>query len=565
MNNKIGANSSKKIVSIILLVFCAVFLVVLSVGVGASLSIRNVAIIKADGQTTRLELNSKVSLEDDTIEKLSKKITVTSTAENGKFGELVMVTSKCVMFDYTIDDKTYYFSAIGSKLDLTPKNIYLTATGDLKITSYSGLNTFRNNVNSGTTYSGSTVTLGADINISGTEWTPIGTTLNKNFQGTFDGQGHTISNFVITKANTAGNTICPGTGFFGFIQKNCTIKNLQISDAKITLSNSSNNCVPYGYGILVGYFGNSLVTTSTKDIDDSLTGRSQSLYITNCSIKNSSISVPSGLTARNRSYTMAFGGMIGASTLGVTISNCYVAVDISFGSGTTWGIAGNSSSNAVGGVMGAHISNSLKYHPYGAIRITTTLYTGKISLNLSACVNGSAAGILGSASCLNSAQSPYPNVRISQCYANMDFSAEHVLKVQPICGGNLGEGSTFNEYYRNTVSIYYYKMLKPYYNIQMYDNYFSLKNNNTVEHAQSLFRSFLRFHKDENKSYKDDVLAWFWYDGKTMEKYISGSTYQKQTDTNGLLYSLTSSSGPISGELEVPVQVDPDDYYYPVQ
>ena len=64
------------------------------------------------------------------------------------------------------------------------------------INNASELITFSNNVNSGTNYNGTTVFLDADIDFSGglsRQFEPIGTH-NKSFQGTFDGQGHTINN-----------------------------------------------------------------------------------------------------------------------------------------------------------------------------------------------------------------------------------------------------------------------------------------------------------------------------------------------------------------------------------
>ena len=57
-----------------------------------------------------------------------------------------------------------------------------------------------------------TVKLTADIDLQNEEWTPIGN-IEAFFQGTFDGQGHTISNLKITKgtSNIAANCYI---GFF---------------------------------------------------------------------------------------------------------------------------------------------------------------------------------------------------------------------------------------------------------------------------------------------------------------------------------------------------------------
>ena len=56
---------------------------------------------------------------------------------------------------------------------------------------------FSKDVNNGNHYYGTTVFLDADIDFSGglsEQFEPIGKSDSKYFQGTFDGQGHTISN-----------------------------------------------------------------------------------------------------------------------------------------------------------------------------------------------------------------------------------------------------------------------------------------------------------------------------------------------------------------------------------
>ena len=83
---------------------------------------------------------------------------------------------------------------------------------------------FANDVNSGNTYAGKTVILGADIDLSNMEWTPIGT--GAGFKGTFDGNGKTISNLKIT-----GNKSTVGlfaNTYDGEI-KNLTVENASVS------------------------------------------------------------------------------------------------------------------------------------------------------------------------------------------------------------------------------------------------------------------------------------------------------------------------------------------------
>ena len=98
--------------------------------------------------------------------------------------------------------------------------------GDIVITNLEELKAFRDAVNAGTTYSGATVKLDADINLNNEEWTPIGNSAHA-FQGTFDGQNHVISNLSI---NTPKNSY---VGLFGNTNSG-EIKNLIVENAKIT-------------------------------------------------------------------------------------------------------------------------------------------------------------------------------------------------------------------------------------------------------------------------------------------------------------------------------------------
>lgn len=99
------------------------------------------------------------------------------------------------------------------------------------------LKSFRDAVNSGTTYEGSTVTLESDIDLGGESWTPIANTTNEDgngFRGTFDGKGHTVSKFSVSiDKSIGGNAIA---GFFGLNRG--TIKNLRIEDSEISASSS---------------------------------------------------------------------------------------------------------------------------------------------------------------------------------------------------------------------------------------------------------------------------------------------------------------------------------------
>lgn len=74
-------------------------------------------------------------------------------------------------------------------------------------------------------------TLTHDIDLSGTEWEPVGDR-NNVYTGTFDGNGHTISNLTITKENLSFGDDC---GMFGRMGTNATIKDLTLESVRLNV------------------------------------------------------------------------------------------------------------------------------------------------------------------------------------------------------------------------------------------------------------------------------------------------------------------------------------------
>ena len=142
-------------------------------------------------------------------------------------------------WDGTETDSSWYAQNLGEKEYTFTTAAELAGLADL--------------VNAGTTFSGWTLKLGADIDLSGAEWEPIGTgereVADTVFRGTFDGDGHTISNFTITfDTDTCDDD--QAIGFFGNVAgtaaKHAVIKNVKFSNA--TIDTKSNTA-----GIAVGY------------------------------------------------------------------------------------------------------------------------------------------------------------------------------------------------------------------------------------------------------------------------------------------------------------------------
>ena len=84
---------------------------------------------------------------------------------------------------------------------------------------------FANAVNGGKSYAGETVVLGADLDLAGVTWTPIGTDKNI-FKGTFDGNGKVIKNLSVLMAGKSN------VGLFG-VTHDGEIKNVTVENAKV--------------------------------------------------------------------------------------------------------------------------------------------------------------------------------------------------------------------------------------------------------------------------------------------------------------------------------------------
>ena len=112
------------------------------------------------------------------------------------------------------------------------------AQDNIEITTVEKLTEVATNVNNGTKdYGGTTIKLAADLNLSG-EWMPIGTTTHP-FAGTFDGQGHTISNLNVSIDYAASGGVA---GLFGKIKASGIVKDVHVVGGTIAISTNNSTC-----------------------------------------------------------------------------------------------------------------------------------------------------------------------------------------------------------------------------------------------------------------------------------------------------------------------------------
>lgn len=137
---------------------------------------------------------------------------------------------------------------------------------------------FANDVNAGTDYFGTTVFLGDDLNFSNSDshyFSPIGNN-DKEFRGTFDGQGHTISGLAIGSTSSFSSEYA---GLFGY-SSGAFIKNIVLGDSCTVSYDHDFNEYAYAGGIIGFCGGNSEceILNSVNMAEISFTGNSTLNY-----------------------------------------------------------------------------------------------------------------------------------------------------------------------------------------------------------------------------------------------------------------------------------------------
>lgn len=174
-------------------------------------------------------------------------------------------------------------------------------------------------------------TLAANIDLTNTEWTPVGDYENL-YTGTFDGGGHTLTGLTVNQPETYY------VGMFRVIGEGGTVKNLKLTDVEVKGFKYVGAIVGQNYG---GTIENCSAAGEITGSDDSVGGITGAQFgtITDCSVEgkitssygtvggiagyqNGGITTGCLVTGNVKSSTDCVGGIAGRQTDG-TISDCH--------------------------------------------------------------------------------------------------------------------------------------------------------------------------------------------------------------------------------------------------
>ena len=133
----------------------------------------------------------------------------------------------------------------------------IESDGSYTVTSADGLMNVAELVNGGKT--DINITLDKNIDLTGKGWTPIGTSFDNSYKGTFDGGGHTITGLTVTTNDQF-------VGLFGYLNRAGTVKNVVMEGIQIT-SNHMFGCTGGVVGYSWGTIENCSVSGSVSGTD----------------------------------------------------------------------------------------------------------------------------------------------------------------------------------------------------------------------------------------------------------------------------------------------------------
>ena len=272
---------------------------------------------------------------------------ITSTFTNGKTFVYKMKNAT----DWQAGGEYTYTVSLAAAKDL---GYTIESNGSYTVTSADGLMNVAELVNGGK--SDINITLDTDIDLTGKDWTPIGTDYDNSYKGTFDGGGHTITGLTFTTNDEYA-------GLFGWLNRAGTVKNVVMEGVQIT----SNQIYGGSIGGVVGY---SWGTIENCSVSGSVSGTVYVGGVVGAQIGGSITGCSSSATVKG---TVDVGGVAGQTNSSATLTACYATGNVTIEINPAKNIAG-------GSLVGMNAGSSL-LACYATGNVTSTgSSTGKVHI-----------------------------------------------------------------------------------------------------------------------------------------------------------------------------------------
>ena len=272
---------------------------------------------------------------------------ITCTFTNGKTFVYKMKNAT----DWQAGGEYTYTVSLAAAKDL---GYTIESNGSYTVTSADGLMNIAKLVNGGKT--DINITLTADIDLTGKDWTPIGTDYDNSYKGTFDGGGHTITGLTFTTNDEYA-------GLFGWLNRAGTVKNVVMEGVQIT----SNQI--YG-GSIGGVVGSGWGTIENCSVSGSVSGTVYVGGVVGAQIGGSITGCSSSATVKG---TVDVGGVAGQTNSSATLTACYATGNVTIEINPAKNIAG-------GSLVGMNAGSSL-LACYATGNVTSTgSSTGKVHI-----------------------------------------------------------------------------------------------------------------------------------------------------------------------------------------
>lgn len=276
--------------------------------------------------------------------------------------------------------------------------------GNYTVTSAEGLKNIAKLVNEERNLS-IDITLTADIDLSGINWTPIGTSISNAYKGTFDGNGKTITGLTVTTSDRYA-------GLFGYIGSGGTVKNVVLKDVQIESDNQ--------YGCVGGVAGNSDGNIENCSVSGSVSSRHTAGGVVGQQFGGSITLCGSSATVKG---TGEVGGVAGKTDNSATLTACYATGNVTFERASTINtFAGGVVGTNGGGILTAcYAWGSVTGSGSGSGTVYTGGVTGSNDLGtLTACYHAKGTvsgpdGTTGGVAGRNFKGLPYSSI-ITACY-----------------------------------------------------------------------------------------------------------------------------------------------------